>query len=61
MQDEIPEVLQKNMDETNQLYTFENFDKNVEKTFDDIFNEHINDINELKVSLLNNIHNETNQ
>lgn len=44
LQDEIPQVLYDNMEETNKKYTYEEWDKNVTETFEKIVSERINEL-----------------
>lgn len=44
LQDEIPQVLIDNMEETNKKYTYEEWDKNVTETFEKIISERISEL-----------------
>lgn len=51
MQDEIPQTLKEHMNETNSLYTGEQYSMTVENVFEEIVNEHVKDISDFKASL----------
>lgn len=57
MQDKVPSYLLDNMEETNKKYSYDNFVTNVEDTFKKVVQEHVDDINEFRTSLQNNLNN----
>lgn len=51
MQDKVPSVLYENMEKLNNIYTFEDYQNNVNEIISDYINDRINELKEIKVAI----------